>query len=233
MVRSFANFDKSKWDENLVHFEAAYNSSIHAATSFSPFFLNYGVETRILRYGGKPGLFIVFCLMRIADDNNGRITSPSRGRGRGGVVILHFQSHHMNHHQGGPPSTPHQAKIAKASAAFEVPPPPPYYQDNHHVCIARFKSKVATVSETKTDDSSIESGATYHFFRLRESFKTYGEIDAEFVSTASGSTRFVGKGTVILPIGKVVKVEAFHAPDLTSNIIANHHLSELLNLLYT
>ena len=46
MIRSFVNFDKSDWDKYLVDFEVAYNSSVNATTTFTPFFLNYGIHPK-------------------------------------------------------------------------------------------------------------------------------------------------------------------------------------------
>ena len=46
MIRSFVSFDKSDWDKYLVDFEVAYNSSINATTTFTPFFLNYGINPK-------------------------------------------------------------------------------------------------------------------------------------------------------------------------------------------
>ena len=46
MIRSFVSFDKSDWDRFLVDFEVAYNSSVNATTSFTPFFLNYGIHPK-------------------------------------------------------------------------------------------------------------------------------------------------------------------------------------------
>ena len=48
MIRSFVNYDKSNWDEFLVDFEVAYNSSAHATTTFTPFYLNYGIEPKTI-----------------------------------------------------------------------------------------------------------------------------------------------------------------------------------------
>ena len=48
MIRAFANFRKDNWDEHLVDFEVAYNSSVHATTMFSPFYLNYGINPRTI-----------------------------------------------------------------------------------------------------------------------------------------------------------------------------------------
>ena len=42
------NSDKSSWDENLVDFEVAYNSSVQATTTFTPFYLNYGIEPKTI-----------------------------------------------------------------------------------------------------------------------------------------------------------------------------------------
>ena len=46
MIRSFVKFDKSDWDKYLVDFEVAYNSSVNATTTFTPFFLNYGIHPK-------------------------------------------------------------------------------------------------------------------------------------------------------------------------------------------
>ena len=46
MIRSFVNFDKSDWDKYLVDFEVAYNSSVNATTTFTPFFLTYGIHPK-------------------------------------------------------------------------------------------------------------------------------------------------------------------------------------------
>jgi len=48
MIRCFVNFSKDNWDEHLVDFEVAYNSSVHATTSFSPFYLTYGNQPRVI-----------------------------------------------------------------------------------------------------------------------------------------------------------------------------------------
>lgn len=48
MIRAFVNFDKSNWDDNLIDFEVAYNSSVHATTSFTPYFMNYGIHPRTI-----------------------------------------------------------------------------------------------------------------------------------------------------------------------------------------
>ena len=46
MIRAFVNFDKRDWDKYLVDFEVAYNSAINATTTFTPFYLNYGIHPK-------------------------------------------------------------------------------------------------------------------------------------------------------------------------------------------
>ncbi len=48
MIRAFANFRKDNWDEFLIDFEVAYNSSTNATTLCSPFYINYGLHPRIV-----------------------------------------------------------------------------------------------------------------------------------------------------------------------------------------
>ena len=48
MIRSFINYNQTNWDEHLVEFEVAYNSSVHANTTFPPFYLTYGENPRTI-----------------------------------------------------------------------------------------------------------------------------------------------------------------------------------------
>ena len=48
MIRAFENYYKDNWDENLIDFEVAYNSSVHKTTMRIPFFLNYGIHPRTI-----------------------------------------------------------------------------------------------------------------------------------------------------------------------------------------
>lgn len=44
MIPTFVNFDKSNWDEHLIILKVAYNSSVNAITTCTPFYLNYGIH---------------------------------------------------------------------------------------------------------------------------------------------------------------------------------------------
>ena len=48
MIRAFINYDRNNWDKHLVEFEVAYYSSVHFSTSFTPYFLNYGIHPRTI-----------------------------------------------------------------------------------------------------------------------------------------------------------------------------------------
>ena len=41
MIRAFVNHKQENWDEHLIEFEVAYNSSVNATTTYSPFYLTY------------------------------------------------------------------------------------------------------------------------------------------------------------------------------------------------
>jgi hypothetical protein len=47
MMRSFVNFKQTDWDQHLVAAEVAVNSSQHASTGYTPFYLNYGREVTL------------------------------------------------------------------------------------------------------------------------------------------------------------------------------------------
>jgi hypothetical protein len=42
MLRAYVNFRQDDWDKHLVAAEIAFNSSKHASTGFTPYYLNYG-----------------------------------------------------------------------------------------------------------------------------------------------------------------------------------------------
>ncbi len=50
MLRCYVDQNQSSWDELLVDVEVAYNSSPHATTTFSPFYLNYGFEPKTIPF---------------------------------------------------------------------------------------------------------------------------------------------------------------------------------------
>eukprot|EP00171_Calliarthron_tuberculosum_P001071 IDg1071t1 len=100
-------------------------------------------------------------------------------------------------------------------------PSQPFYDGGYRGFMAKlkFKSNVARCSQDKTKDAYIDSGATHHFFHSRSSFTNYKSIDTENVKAASGFSKIVGKGTVRLPVDGEITIEAYHAPEFSSNII--------------
>lgn len=48
MLRCYVDEQQSNWDCFLVDLEVAYNSAPHSSTTFSPFFLNYGMHPRTI-----------------------------------------------------------------------------------------------------------------------------------------------------------------------------------------
>lgn len=48
MLRCFVDSAQSNWDELLIDAEVAYNSAPHSTTTFSPYFLNYGMHPRTI-----------------------------------------------------------------------------------------------------------------------------------------------------------------------------------------
>ena len=51
-LRAFVNYSQNNWDALLPFAEFAYNDSVHAATGFTPFYLDTGQH---------PGLYPIVC----------------------------------------------------------------------------------------------------------------------------------------------------------------------------
>jgi len=98
------------------------------------------------------------------------------------------------------------------------PPPPPF---GGFMAKLKFRANIAELSDEKTSDAYIDSGATHHFFHRREIFENYTRINDEPVKGASGISKIVGKGMVRLPINKSIFVEAYHALEFSSNILSS------------
>ena len=47
MISSYIDDNQRKWDESLDKLAFAYNTSTHATTKFSPFYLMYGRQPKI------------------------------------------------------------------------------------------------------------------------------------------------------------------------------------------
>ena len=97
----------------------------------------------------------------------------------------------------------------------------------------KFKSNVAQLSDEKSDDALVDSGATHHFVHDRAAFKTYESIDPIDVGTADGSSYVVGKGIVTIQLDVEVEVEAYHAPSFQSHILATNLLSEMYEVIFS
>ena len=46
-LRAYVGYHQDDWDQHLTAAELAYNTSLHASTGFSPFFLNYGQHAHL------------------------------------------------------------------------------------------------------------------------------------------------------------------------------------------
>ena len=46
-LRAYVGYKQDDWDQKLAAAEFAYNTSVHASTGYSPFYLNYGQEPRL------------------------------------------------------------------------------------------------------------------------------------------------------------------------------------------
>ena len=111
------------------------------------------------------------------------------------------------------------------------PPPPPAF--NGFMAKLKFRANVAELSEEKTTDAYIDSGATHHFFHHRSIFENYETLSEEPVRGAAGITKIVGKGMVHIPIGKGFYVEAYHAPEFSSNILSVRLLQKDFEVLFS
>lgn len=193
---------------------------------------HFNTNSRTCHYCGKPGHFIKFCRLRISDEASGRIRKPahqsqnSHGHNYNSNPNGGNNAHIQTDSWGGQ-NVP-SVNMANATPLNDVPTPPAqasqFFPPQAHV--VRFESKLASVGSDKTNDSFIDSGATHNFFHSKAAFETFDEITEQKVRTADGTSRIIGKGTVKINLGIVITLEAFYAPDFSSNIIASHILSE-------
>ena len=76
----------------------------------------------------------------------------------------------------------------------------------------KLRYNIAHLSDEKTDDSLIDSGATHHFVPDRSAFKSYDTIDPIDVGTTDGSSLVFGKGIVTIKLDVEIYFEGYHAP---------------------
>lgn len=212
---------------------------------------------RACHYCGKEGHFIRFCRMKMMDEGRGNNSSNqnlNRGNRRnlasnGNYISSRWtenanragQTGNRNEKLGdnGEDSnfgTELRANIANRPREMFDDAPPPWFdtvRNQPGARMARFRSNVAKLKNEKVDEGYIDTGATHHFFHRRSMFQQYESINPEKVSVAHGNSMFVGKGMVQVPIGDGIHVEAYHAPEFSSNILASHLLSEMYNILQT
>ena len=82
------------------------------------------------------------------------------------------------------------------------------------------RSKLASINHRKTDEAVIDSGATHLFFHSVKYFSEYRKIDDEDVQSASGVSRIVGVGKVLIPLEGGIYFDAYHAPEFGENILS-------------
>ena len=170
-------------------------------------------------YCGKPGHFKIVCRKRIADEKratgNNR-NKPRNSRSWGG------SSNHNNNIQGLISSLQNLANNMNTSNARnqEQNSSPAENFFRGYMAQAKFRSNIAEISEKKTYDAYIDSGATHHFFHNKSAFLSYSRMPEEIVKGATGETKIVGKGEVKLPIGNGYIIQAYHVPLFSSNIIS-------------
>lgn len=134
------------------------------------------------------------------------------------------------HQQGQQQHQGFNANIAQATQGNEEPPPHPSQSTNffppRQAYLVAFKSTIATVNHSKSNVSFIDSGATHNFFNNKLAFQELEEIPPQPVKIAEDVSYIVGKGKVKIILGKAITMEAYFAPDFSSNIIASHLLSD-------
>ena len=94
----------------------------------------------------------------------------------------------------------------------------------------RYRTSVAIISPKKTNDAHIDSGAKHILFHSKEGFQNYLCLSEEVIS-ASGTSRIVVIGEVLLSLHVGIYLEAYHVPTFAENIISVHVLSKTFDVL--
>lgn len=97
----------------------------------------------------------------------------------------------------------------------------------------KFRTSIATSKDMNSFHCLIDSGATHHFFRLREAFLSYKNFPKQEALSASGPSIIVGKGEFKLQVNKGIVVEAYHAPHFTTNNLSVDLLSQKYDILFS
>ncbi len=106
--------------------------------------------------------------------------------------------------------------------------PRPFSSNN-----VKFRSASAELTKLKREFTLIDSGATHNFCHDRCLFVNYSEIPHEIVDTASGNSKEIGKGKILLPLFNTTVVGAFLAPDFSTHIFAVSSLDELVYIKFS
>jgi len=106
---------------------------------------------------------------------------------------------------------------------------------NYYGFMARikFRSSIATCDERKKNVSLLDSGGSHNFYFSRDSFSNYRQIEPETVTVASSTSMVVGNGTICVPIDGGIHIEAYHAPEFSTNILSVGKLSEFFTVMFT
>lgn len=84
----------------------------------------------------------------------------------------------------------------------------------------KFRRTVADCFAKRKYICLIDRGATHHFICSRFIFESYESVESETVESASGKSRLVGMGIVTLSFDGAILIEAYHAPQFSSQIIS-------------
>ncbi len=96
--------------------------------------------------------------------------------------------------------------------------------------VALMRAITSKTDTKKQNYALIDSGATHHFCFDRELFTNYEVISPKTVESATGPSKVIGVGNILIPIyvGRIAR--AYHAPDFETHILSVSQLDEHVDI---
>lgn len=89
----------------------------------------------------------------------------------------------------------------------------------------KFRSTAASLRKETSPNAVVDYGASHHFFHSRKSFRSYQEVSASDMESATVTASIFCFASVEIPLHGKTIIEAYHAPKFSTNILTVERLN--------